>query len=48
MYEEVMLIVGSVCHLVLTERHVSDCHIKEIIGIVRLFKACDLHIGIRV
>ena len=32
----------------MTEWHVSDCHIKEIIGIVRLFKACDLHIGIRV
>ena len=43
-----MLIIGSVCHLVLTERHVSYCHIKEIIWIVSLFKACDLHIGIRV
>ena len=43
-----MLIVGSVSHLVLTKRHVPNCHIKEIIGIVCLFKACDLHIGIRV
>ena len=43
-----MLIIGAVCHLILTERHISDCHIKEIIGIVRLFKASDFHIGIRV
>ena len=43
-----MLIIGSVSHLVLTKRHISDCNIKEIIWIVCLFKACDLHIGIRV
>ena len=43
-----MLIVGSVCYLVLTKWHVSNCNIKEIVWIICLFKSCNFHIGIRV
>ena len=48
MDQEILLVIGFIGHLVLSERHVSDCHIEEIVWIVRLFKACDLHIGFRI
>ena len=44
MDQKIIFIVCPVCHLVLSERHVTDGNIKEIIRIVGLFKSFDLHI----
>ena len=48
MDQEIVPVISLVCHLVLSERHVSDGCIKEIVGIIRFFKTRDLHISLRV
>ena len=44
MYQEVIFVILPVCHLILTERHIAHRHVKEIVRIVRLFKAGDFNI----
>lgn len=41
-----MFVILLVCHLVLSKWHISDCHIKEIVRIICLFKACDFNVSI--
>ena len=48
MDQEIVFIILLICHLILTKRNISDCHIKEIIRIIGLFKAFDLHICLRI
>ena len=46
MNHKIVAVILSVIDLICTEWHISDCHVKEIIGIIRLLKAFDLDIGI--
>ena len=48
MYLEVKLIIGLVADLIISERYVSDRHIKEIILEVGLFISADTHICLRI
>ena len=48
MDQEIVFIILLICHLILTKRYISDCHIKEIVRIIGLFKAFDLHICLRI
>ena len=48
MDQEVILIILLICHLILSERHVTHCHIKKVIGIICFFKTCDFNIRFRI
>ena len=48
MNHEIEAIILTVIDLVCTKWHISDCHVKEIIGIICLLKTFDLNIGIRI
>ena len=48
MYQEIVFIILFIGYLVLSEWHVADCNIKEIIGIIRFFKTCDFNIHFRI
>ena len=39
-----ILVILAVIHFIGTKRDISDCHIKEVIGIIGLFKSFDLDI----
>ena len=39
MDQEVILIILLICHLILSEWHITHCHIKKVIRIVCLFKS---------
>ena len=45
---EAKLVICPIRHLIITERHVSHSHIKEIILKIGLFKTADTHIGFRI
>ena len=48
MDQEIIFVILPVCHLILTERHIAHRHVKEIVRIVRLFKAGDFNIRFRI
>ena len=44
MDKEIVLVILPVRHFILSERHISNRHVKKIIGITGIFKACDFYI----
>ena len=46
--KKILLVILLIRHLILSEWHISYCHIKEIVRIIRLFKSCDFNVGIRI
>ncbi len=43
-----MLVILPVRHFILSERHISHRHVKKVIGITGILKACDFNIRMRV
>ena len=48
MYQKIVLVILPVRHFILSERYISHHHVKKVIGITGILKACDFNVRMRV